>query len=574
MRWTFYHRTFDRYLALQPLATQIITVCALATVGFVATGSGIAAWVAGSSHPVSSQTQRTSDANLIAETRSVRGTLRVSAYSQADKTEQPLRHESVFANGRAYHGMEDNDLRGFLDGGFLHGWNQPGQIHVRVGRRGKNPVFGEYELFRILQRWDDLELPSHAHVVQGKLRLMVEQGPPFKLSILLYEVKKDWQPGAGGKARDNTSPPQNGDVWWNDVAYQRQAWALPGAGFASDVHAGTDTAAMPMAAARYRPGSTTLTFTSAALTHYISTRLQQQQPLLFLLKLADHQEDYPGSLLSLYSGNHGDNRNVQRRPHLLLEWESAAESQHMTQNVWLEYGRSHLIPRMRTEGAQFFAVSFAPTPGYAAPVLEVRGGKTDEDIPWHRVVGPLRADWNWLDVRLTAVIDPIVLGEAFTAELRDTWVRTQPPEQQDVLWTFTSPLGQSYSVRAAYQGDYQWRVRFHPPELGRWRYVCGCSILSRSRIRALRARLMWWQEIGTTSDNNSARCTSGFVTQTSQPPLRVVKHLPSRFSNLSAPPCRERPQKVSPLRQAMTCACSFMMCASSWATNRFLNRHL
>ena len=38
--------------------------------------------------------------------------------------------------------------------------------------------------------------PVHMH--QARLRLGVEEGPPFSVTVYLYEVKKDWNPGGGG----------------------------------------------------------------------------------------------------------------------------------------------------------------------------------------------------------------------------------------------------------------------------------------------------------------------------------------------------------------------------------------
>lgn len=94
--------------------------------------------------------------------------------------------------------MEDNDIRGFLDGRFKNGWNQPGQMHVRVGRRKQvSPKYGEQELCRVLQRWDRIELPPLSNILHTLLSLEVENGPPFELQIFLYEVKKDWNPGGG-----------------------------------------------------------------------------------------------------------------------------------------------------------------------------------------------------------------------------------------------------------------------------------------------------------------------------------------------------------------------------------------
>jgi hypothetical protein len=366
--------------------------------------------------------------------------------------------------------MEDNDLRGYLDGNFKWGWNQVGQIHVRVGRRGTGAAFGEYELFRLVQRWDAFELPPAARIHQARLRLGVEEGPPFSVTVYLYEVKKDWNPGEGGVQHDNTSPPQVGEVWWNDLAYKQRRWGLPGAGFASDIHPEADIAEMPLAAARYNPGEQFLEFSSPALAHYLSERVQQQRPVLFLLKLSDYQEDRRGSMLQLYSGNHGDSRNVQRRPHLFIEWDSATEVARKEQEVFLEYGRSYLVPRMPTPGARSFAVSFNTSPGYEAPRIEMRGGDATLVSAWQHISRPVAADWQWVEIRLTAVSDPVVLGAEFAATLRDTWVRTAAPEEQQVPWTFVSPTGQAFVLPAEYHGHYQWGIRFQPHEVGRWHY--------------------------------------------------------------------------------------------------------
>src|SRR3972149_2977698 len=65
----------------------------------------------------------------------VSGIFQFSAYHESGESVKPLRHTSIYVNGPDYTGMEDNDIRGFLDGRFRNGWNQPGQSHVRVGRR-------------------------------------------------------------------------------------------------------------------------------------------------------------------------------------------------------------------------------------------------------------------------------------------------------------------------------------------------------------------------------------------------------------------------------------------------------
>ncbi|MFQ5669572.1 MAG: hypothetical protein ACE5HD_03505 [Acidobacteriota bacterium] len=403
---------------------------------------------------------------------SVRGTLRISCYADNAKVSQqaPLRHLSVFVNGRHYAGMEDNDLRGFLDGVFKYGWNQPGQVHFRAGRRMTAPRYGELELFRSIQRWDHIELPPSTRIVQARLSITVEHGPSTEMPVLLYEVNKDWVPGEGGTHHDNTSPPQQGEVWWNDVAYQERSWGLPGLGFASDSDPDADTKAMPLAEARYRPGEETLEFSSSDLAQYISRRVQQHKPLLLLLKLPDYYEDHLGTGISLESGNHGDNRNIKWRPHLFIEWESPRESQQFQKRMFLEYGRSYVLPSLITEGATFFAASFVPETGYESPTIEMRGHHAGHTSSWRQTPLPIRANWDRLEVRLLAATDPIILGSEFTTDLRDTWVRTKPPEEQEVPWTFVSPSGKSHQVMAKYQGHYRWAVSFRPQELGNWEY--------------------------------------------------------------------------------------------------------
>ena len=57
-------------------------------------------------------------------------------------------------------------------------------------------------------------------------------------------------------------------------------------------------------------------------TIFVLQRVRGGKPLLFLLKHADDHEDSPGSVITIYSGNHGDSRNVARRPALTLHRQS------------------------------------------------------------------------------------------------------------------------------------------------------------------------------------------------------------------------------------------------------------
>jgi hypothetical protein len=69
-----------------------------------------------------------------------------------------------------------------------------------------------------------------------------------------------------------------------------------------------------------------------------------------------------------------------------------------------------------------------------------------------------------------AATSPIPLGRPFEATIRDTWIRTGAPATQIVPWTFTSPSGEVYEVRAEYREPHTWHVRFQPDELGAWTY--------------------------------------------------------------------------------------------------------
>jgi hypothetical protein len=409
--------------------------------------------------------------HFAAHTPVFNGTLRVSFYDNLAHTTQPQRHVSVFVNGPDYDGMEDNDLRGMLDGTFQWGWNQPGQIHVRIGRRGRSLFYGEFELFRVLHRWSQIELPAMARVVAARLVVEVESEIEGSTRLMLYEIKRDWNPGGGGEYNDNISPPRDGEAWWNDARFNEESWGLPGVGFASDSDPNADTGEMPLAEAEILPGDGTIILTSPRLAAYAERRAREGKPLLFLLKLADYQEDTPGTVVAFYSGNHGDSRNPARRPRLELEWESNSEVQSWEQDISLEYGRTYSMKTMQAVGANFVSVSLIGENEGEIPTLEVVGGV-------NRMAGTLTTgsqhvmkQWNWVHVTLVAGHDPVILGQPFAAELKDTWVRTGPPEQQLVPWTFISPSGMRKEIQARYEGENRWTVEFQPDELGPWQYT-------------------------------------------------------------------------------------------------------
>jgi hypothetical protein len=402
----------------------------------------------------------------------VSGRLRVGRFGQSPCGAEPARYVMRVVNGPDYGAMTDNDLRGCLDGTTLWGWNQATQTHVRVGRMSwpGTPMYGELELFRVIQRWDGIELPAQAEVVGCRLELDVEEPPPIPVRLLLYVVKRDWGPGEGGIHRNNVSPPARGEAWWRASRHEIEAWGLPGAGYASDTDPEADTPASPLAQAVCNPDATTLVFEGDALTEYVAERIRRGAPVLLLLKVCDIQEDVPGAFVCFYSGEYGDSRSEARRPRLILAWEGATGSAVIDRVIALEHGRALELPRFPVEPGDRIMASFESEPGYEQPLIEIRTGVADRAGPWKRIGLGLEPDGEWAQVRIRAVENPVGLGEPFTAELTDTWVVSNPAEDQVVRWVFTSPTGAEHALHATYEGGFRWSVRFTPDEPGPWRY--------------------------------------------------------------------------------------------------------
>ncbi len=415
---------------------------------------------------------------------SVSGTLRVSAYGAAGSTEA-LGHVHTWVNGLHYGGMEDNDLRGFLDGRFIYGWNQPRQVHNRMGRRGSRPRWGETELFRTLMRWDGIDLPERARVTEARIEIAVEETPKRPVDVMLYEVRGDWNPGEGGERKDNTSPPLPGEVWWGERAAGQEPWGFPGAGWADEADPRADTPVSALAQTRVEQKQESFVLGSEALAQLIERRARAGQPLDLMLKVSDDDEDTPGTVLYIYAGNHGDRRNEARRPRLVVGWEAPQEIARLERPLLLEHDRTAVLPRLAAPGARRVAVSFEAVPGSESPLLSIRGGAAGEaPSPWQSAALPRSVDWDWVEVRAQASIDPVMLGEAFETGFRDTWVRTAPPEEQAVRFTFVAPSGKTHPIVADYEGDYTWKVAFVPDELGRHTYRFEHDFLKRTYYSA------------------------------------------------------------------------------------------
>lgn len=388
----------------------------------------------------------------------------------------PCTHTSVFVNDGHGKPLRDNDIRGFLDGGFRWGWNQAEQTKVRVGRARSSirpPEYGEDELFRALQRWESVDLPPGSRVADARLRLHTQGSlEGGDVAVYLYAARRDWNPGSGGVRQDNVSVPASGEVWWGEARHEREPWGLPGAGFAADRHPDADTGLQPVAVARREAGDGRIEFGGDRLTRHVREKVRSGEPLLFLLKLSDWEEDEPGSVLALCSAEHGTDRAPGRRPRLRLEWTPGRRTDCVREEVFLEYGRSRTLPPMPVGPDRPVWPVFEPASGSGAATLEVRDVTPDGEPGsggWRRVASPVRSTTGRIQLRIVAARRPLTLGDVYSAHLSDTWVVSAPPEDQELEWTFVSPSGTTHEVSADYRGDFTWRVRFVPDEIGRWR---------------------------------------------------------------------------------------------------------
>lgn len=383
----------------------------------------------------------------------------------------PITFSTSWVRDARYDGMEDNDLRGFLDGAFKEGWNQVSQSHLRLGRRARSPAFGEYELFRNLQRWDELALPTNAAIVAAELMLSLESGPPYPVDVAVYAVRKDWDPGGGGVNGDNNSPPAPGEVWWLDAEYGVTPWTSAGAGYASDVDPRADTYGQPLALVRYEPGQTNLLFTSASLAHYVEDRVQQSKPLLLLYKLTDPYEDSIGSVFEVWSANVGI-AGSDRRPRLTLRWQAPRGTTTIRRRIALEPGRSIVVTDLDGRPGEFLAASFADArdEGNGAcgqdAFVEYREGDRD----WRPLERPSMLTSNEFDLRITAATRPVALGDSIDLELRDTWIPVGSPDEHTVRWSVRRPDGREQQIESTHAGDYTWKLRVPADVPGRWSF--------------------------------------------------------------------------------------------------------
>ena len=402
----------------------------------------------------------------------LRAKVRISLFDEDIKSDQVLIHTTSFVNDSHYIGMTDNDLRGLLDGNYKYRWNQASQIHLRIGRRPNSGRHGQYELFRVLQKWKDISLPKGTKVISSSLRITVEERLNSPVTLMLYSVNKKWISGEGGVKRNNNSQPKEGEVWWGELSADNKGWGLPGAGYSSDEHPDADRSLMPLAIKIYRPGDNYTEFSSPQLAEYVQRQSADGEPLLFLLKLADYDEDIKGSILAIYSGDEGDSLNQNdRRPLLTINWQNDRVTHMLEKEIQLEYGRYFYFPKIDVRKKQNITADIFNADESDSAVVEIRGGSHGQISNWEVLNQPKQLDnWDWVQARVSQLKNNVVLGSKFENSFRNTWVTTAVPEQQEVTWSFISPEGYLEKIKSSYQGDYTWKVEYLPNIIGRWQY--------------------------------------------------------------------------------------------------------
>lgn len=135
------------------------------------------------------------------------------------------------------------------------------------------------------------------------------------------------------------------------------------------------------------------------------------------------------------------------------------------------YGRYFYFPKIVVTKRQYITADIFNNDDSDSAVIEIRGGSQDRISNWEVLRQPKRLDdWNWLQARVSQLKNTVILESKFENSFRNTWVTTEKPEQQEVLWSFISPEGFLEKVKATYQGNYTWEVEYLPNMIGRWHY--------------------------------------------------------------------------------------------------------
>jgi hypothetical protein len=183
--------------------------------------------------------------------------------------------------------------------------------------------------------------------------------------------------------------------------------------------------------------------------------------------------------MEIWSANHGIDGS-KRRPQLAVHWMPDGTTERQQYSVALEHGRQMNIGRLDIQSPtlvvwQYIASSVLTSKDSSfehctqSPHVEIRAAGKNQS--WSRLEQLSTLDAGLYDIRVAAAQEPVPLGTHFESRIRETWVTTGNPADQDVKWIFTSPDERRFVIKADYQGDFEWRVRFLPDMLGRWTYI-------------------------------------------------------------------------------------------------------
>ena len=393
------------------------------------------------------------------------GKLILAACREGGAIETPLLG-TVLRAGREYRGMEDTEIRGFLDGGVKFERNVATQYHVRIGCEASGAVAGRSEVMRVLQRWDISPLPACARVAAARLVLRQEDITRFPhrqplrwpVTFYLHEVRKPWGPGRGGVGADNVSSPEPGDAWWLEARAGELAWQVPGCGFGSESDPRADRAAEPLAAATIHGPGDDLVFTGPRLAGRVEASARAAGTLEVLIAASAADENLPGSIKAFYSRDHGEDGNPTLRPRLEVEWTSRADWVEERPFVLEPGGTAVVRPdasRALRDGARI------------ATSLEL-SGNDPLAIPPDVIV-------NGAEARITTALQPVPAGDSIRLELLETWTpAVESPDRLAVAFRFTAPSGRVLERAARHAGAHRFACEVSPDEMGVWRYAWSC----------------------------------------------------------------------------------------------------
>lgn len=415
----------------------------------------------------------------------------LAAACRPDAPEQSPPITTRFQANDVYSGMEDVEIRGFLDGQVKFRRNVATQYHVRIGCEGSKPHAGRYEVMRVLERWDVLGIPAYATILSVKLRLEQEDTsafphihqPLWPVDVYAHELRKPWGGGRGGARGDNESEPEPGDAWWLEAQAGKTPWAVPGAGLGDDVDPAADRSTSSLAAGRLEGPEQPLVLEGAGLVRLVQQAVSGRRPLCILLKLSDHQEHLPGSVRAFYSREFGDDHGPEGRPALEVVW-TAPCVRWIAETRRLEPGRRAAIALdLASLGEEpvtlaLHAEASGDAPPFAPRVCVHGSGSraanlppvTPSGAPWSAVLEVKPSDVTMLEV--SAEGTRVLAGAAFSASILETWA-PDVAQRADLLlrFHFLAPSGRSVEARATYAGDFRYRCELLPEEVGLWRYT-------------------------------------------------------------------------------------------------------